>query len=81
MKLTLSFKVVKQFIKTVTERAIGQVILNSLTPGQMVIKIVNEELTNLMGSETTKLKLLPDNEITVIMMMGLQGAGKTTTTC
>ena len=54
--------------------------MNSLTPGQMVIKIVNEELTNLMGSETTELKLLPDNQITVIMMMGLQGAGKTTTT-
>ena len=54
--------------------------MNSLTPGQMVIKIVNEELTNLMGSETTELKILPDNQITVIMMMGLQGAGKTTTT-
>ena len=80
LEADVSFKVVKQFIKTVTERAIGQDVLNSLTPGQMVIKIVNEELTNLMGSETTKLKLLPDNEITVIMMMGLQGAGKTTTT-
>ena len=76
LEADVSFKVVKQFIKTVTERAIGQDVLNSLTPGQMVIKIVNEELTNLMGSETTKLKLLPDNEITVIMMMGLQGAGK-----
>lgn len=54
--------------------------MSSLTPGQMVIKIVNEELTALMGSETTELKLLPDNQITVIMMMGLQGAGKTTTT-
>ena len=54
--------------------------MSSLTPGQMVIKIVNEELTNLMGSETTELKILPDNQITVIMMMGLQGAGKTTTT-
>ena len=73
LEADVSFKVVKQFIKTVTERAIGQDVLNSLTPGQMVIKIVNEELTNLMGSETTKLKLLPDNEITVIMMMGLQG--------
>ena len=80
LEADVSFKVVKQFIKTVTERAIGQDVLNSLTPGQMVIKIVNKELTNLMGSETTKLKLLPDNEITVIMMMGLQGAGKTTTT-
>ena len=64
LEADVSFKVVKQFIKTVTERAIGQDVLNSLTPGQMVIKIVNEELTNLMGSETTKLKLLPDNEIT-----------------
>ena len=55
--------------------------MNSLTPGQMVIKIVNEELTNLMGSETTEIKAFePDNQITVIMMMGLQGAGKTTTT-
>ena len=63
LEADVSFKVVKQFIKTVTERAIGQDVLNSLTPGQMVIKIVNEELTNLMGSETTKLKLLPDNEI------------------
>ena len=76
LEADVSFKVVKQFIKTVTERAIGQDVLNSLTPGQMVIKIVNEELTNLMGSETTKLKLLPDNEITVIMMMGLQGQVK-----
>ena len=53
LEADVSFKVVKQFIKTVTERAIGQDVLNSLTPGQMVIKIVNEELTNLMGSETT----------------------------
>jgi signal recognition particle subunit SRP54 len=53
--------------------------MSSLTPGQMVIKIVNEELTALMGSETTELKILADNEITIIMMMGLQGAGKTTT--
>ena len=76
----LNFKVVKDFVKKVNERAVGQDVMNSLTPGQMVIKIVNEELTNLMGSETTELKLLPDNQITVIMMMGLQGAGKTTTT-
>ena len=76
----VNFKVVKDFVKKVNERAVGQDVMNSLTPGQMVIKIVNEELTNLMGSETTELKLLPDNQITVIMMMGLQGAGKTTTT-
>ena len=53
--------------------------MESLTPGQMVIKIVNEEMVNLMGSETTEIKLRPSNEITVIMMTGLQGAGKTTT--
>ncbi|MFQ9515484.1 MAG: signal recognition particle protein [Eubacterium sp.] len=79
LEADVSFKVVKDFIKKVNERAVGQDVMSSLTPGQMVIKIVNEELTALMGSETTELKMLPDNEITVIMMMGLQGAGKTTT--
>ena len=79
LEADVNFKVVKDFIKKVNERAVGQDVMTSLTPGQMVIKIVNEELTALMGSETTELKLLPDNEITVIMMMGLQGAGKTTT--
>ena len=80
LEADVNFKVVKDFVKKVNERAVGQDVMNSLTPGQMLIKIVNEELTNLMGSETTELKLLPDNQITVIMMMGLQGAGKTTTT-
>ena len=80
LEADVNFKVVKDFVKKVNERAVGQDVMNSLTPGQMVIKIVNEELTNLMGSETTELKLLPDNQTTVIMMMGLQGAGKTTTT-
>ena len=80
LEADVNFKVVKDFVKKVNERAVGQDVMNSLTPGQMVIKIVNEELTNLMGSETTELKLLPDNQITVIMMVGLQGAGKTTTT-
>lgn len=80
LEADVNFKVVKDFVKKVNERAVGQDVMNSLTPGQMVIKIVDEELTNLMGSETTELKLLPDNQITVIMMMGLQGAGKTTTT-
>ena len=80
LEADVNFKVVKDFFKKVNERAVGQDVMNSLTPGQMVIKIVNEELTNLMGSETTELKILPDNQITVIMMMGLQGAGKTTTT-
>ena len=76
----VNFKVVKDFIKNVQERAIGQDVMNGLNPGQMVIKIVNEELVKLMGSETTEIELLPGSAITVIMMAGLQGAGKTTTT-
>ena len=76
----VNFKVVKNFIKNVQERAIGQDVINGLNPGQMVIKIVNEELISLMGSETTEIKLQPGSAITVIMMAGLQGAGKTTTT-
>ena len=80
LEADVSFKVVKQFISSVQERAIGQDVLNSLTPGQMVIKIVHEELIQLMGSETTEISLKPANEITIIMMAGLQGAGKTTTT-
>ena len=80
LEADVSFKVVKQFINSVQERAVGQDVLNSLTPGQMVIKIVNEELVSLMGSETTEIALRPSNEITVILMAGLQGAGKTTTT-
>ena len=79
LEADVSFKVVKQFINSVTERAIGQDVMSSLTPGQMVIKIVNEEMVSLMGSETTEISLNPANEMTVIMMMGLQGAGKTTT--
>lgn len=80
LEADVSFKVVKQFIRSVQERAVGEDVLGSLTPGQMVIKIVNEELVKLMGSETTEIKLRPGSEITVIMMAGLQGAGKTTTT-
>ncbi len=80
LEADVSFKVVKQFIGSVSERAVGQEVLESLTPGQMVIKIVNEEMVKLMGSETTELKLKPGNEITVLMMVGLQGAGKTTAT-
>lgn len=76
----VNFKVVKNFIKNVQERAVGQDVMNGLNPGQMVIKIVNEELVALMGSETTEIKLQPGSAITVIMMAGLQGAGKTTTT-
>lgn len=80
LEADVSFKVVKQFISAVQERAVGEDVLGSLTPGQMVIKIVNEELIKLMGSETTEIQLKPASEITVIMMAGLQGTGKTTTT-
>jgi signal recognition particle subunit SRP54 len=80
LEADVNFKVVKAFIKSVEERAIGQEVMNSLTPGQMVIKIVNEEMVNLMGGQVTELKLQPPSEITVLMMVGLQGAGKTTTT-
>ena len=79
LEADVNFKVVKSFISAVQERAVGQDVLNSLTPGQMVIKIVNEELVRLMGEEKAELKLLQSNQITVIMMCGLQGAGKTTT--
>ncbi|WP_027208322.1 signal recognition particle protein [Butyrivibrio hungatei] len=79
LEADVNFKVVKQFVASVQERAVGEDVLNGLNPGQMVIKIVNEEMTALMGSETTELKLLPVDKITVIMMCGLQGAGKTTT--
>ncbi|MGF6988869.1 signal recognition particle subunit SRP54 [Lachnospiraceae bacterium PM6-15] len=75
----VSFKVVKNFIKTVEERSVGADVMNGLNPGQMVVKIVNEELVNLMGSETTEIQFQPGKAITVIMMAGLQGAGKTTT--
>lgn len=79
LEADVNFKVVKQFIKSVQDRAVGQDVMNGLNPGQMVIKIVNEELVTLMGSETTELELNPGKEMTVIMMAGLQGAGKTTT--
>ncbi|RGO28293.1 signal recognition particle protein [Dorea sp. OM02-2LB] len=80
LEADVNFRVVKKFIKGVEERAIGQDVMNGLNPGQMVIKIVNEELIALMGSETTEIKFQPGSAITVIMMAGLQGAGKTTTT-
>ena len=79
LEADVNFKVVKQFINAVSERAVGEEVMKGLNPGQMVIKIVKEEMDKLMGSETTELKLLPSNEVTVIMMCGLQGAGKTTT--
>ena len=80
LEADVNFKVVKQFVKAVQERAIGQDVMTGLNPGQMVIKIVNEEMVKLMGQETTELTLRPGQEITIIMMVGLQGAGKTTTT-
>ena len=79
LEADVSYKVVKEFVATVTERAVGTDVLDSLTPAQQVVKIVNEELTNLMGGGTAKLSLA-NNGPTVIMMVGLQGAGKTTTT-
>lgn len=80
LEADVSFKVVKQFVKSVEERAVGTDVLNGLNPGQMVVKIVNEEMVALMGSETTEIVMQPGKSITVIMMCGLQGAGKTTTT-
>ncbi len=80
LEADVNFKVVKQFIKAVEERAIGSDVMNGLNPGQMVIKIVNEEMVALMGSETTEIRMQPGKSITTIMMCGLQGAGKTTTT-
>ncbi len=80
LEADVNFKVVKQFVNTVSERAVGQDVMSSLTPGQMVIKIVNEEMVTLMGSETTEISFVPGAAPTVIMMAGLQGAGKTTTT-
>ena len=80
LEADVNFRVVKQFVKSCEERAIGADVMNGLNPGQMVIKIVNEEMISLMGSETTELKFEPGKSITVLLMCGLQGAGKTTTT-
>ena len=80
LEADVNFKVVKQFVKSVEEKAVGEDVMTGLNPGQMVIKIVNEELTALMGSDTTEIEFQPGKAITVIMMAGLQGAGKTTTT-
>ena len=80
LEADVNFRVVKQFVKDVQERAVGQDVMNGLNPGQMVIKIVNEEMVKLMGSETTEIQFQPGKALTVIMMVGLQGAGKTTTT-
>lgn len=79
LEADVNFKVVKNFTKEVQEQAIGSDVMNGLNPGQMVIKIVNDEMVKMMGSETTELALRQGSELTVIMMAGLQGAGKTTT--
>ncbi|MBQ2083094.1 MAG: signal recognition particle protein [Lachnospiraceae bacterium] len=79
LEADVNFKVVKQFMNSIQERAVGTEVLQGLNPGQTVIKIVHEEMIKLMGETTTELSLKPANEITIIMMMGLQGAGKTTT--
>jgi len=80
LEADVNFRVVKQFVKSVEEQAIGQDVMNGLNPGQMVIKIVNDELVALMGSETTEIQFQPGKAITVVLMAGLQGAGKTTAT-
>lgn len=80
LEADVNFRVVKKFVKAVEERAVGADVMNGLNPGQMVIKIVNEEMTSLMGSETTELQFQPGKSITTVMLCGLQGAGKTTTT-
>ena len=79
LEADVNFKVVRQFVNSVQERAVGEEVMNGLNPAQMVIKIVNEEMIRLMGSETTELQLQPGKQMTVVMMVGLQGAGKTTT--
>ena len=79
LEADVNFKVVRQFVRSIEARAIGEEVMNGLNPAQMVIKIINEEMISLMGSETTELELQPGKQMTVVMMAGLQGAGKTTT--
>ena len=79
LEADVNFKVVKEFVKKVSERSVGQEVMKSLTPGQQVIKVVKEELTELMGGDQSKIAVA-NKPPTVIMMVGLQGAGKTTTT-
>ena len=78
LEADVNFKIVKEFVQKVTDRAIGQEVMSSLTPGQQVIKIVNEELTTLMGTTRSKLTF-SSSPVSVYMMVGLQGSGKTTT--
>src|SRR5699024_407192 len=77
LEADVNYKVVKDFVKTVSERAVGQEVLESLTPAQQVIKIVNEELTALMGSQNARIEF-PSKPPCVVLMCGLQGSGKTT---
>ena len=79
LEADVNFKVVKQFVNSVSDRAVGEEVMKGLNPGHMVVKIVKEEMVSLLGDEVTEIKLRPSNEQTVIMMCGLQGAGKTTT--
>ncbi len=79
LEADVNFRVVKQFVNSVTEKAVGADVMSGLNPGQMVVKIVNEEMTALMGSESSELVFAPGKSVTVIMMCGLNGAGKTTT--
>ena len=79
LEADVNYKVVKDFVKTATERAVGSDVLESLVPSQQIVKIVNEELTALMGGENTKL-VISSKPPTIVMMTGLQGAGKTTHT-
>ncbi len=79
LEADVNYRVVKQFVNAVQERAIGSDVMNGLNPGQMVIKIVNEEMTRMMGSETAEIELAPGQATSILMMAGLQGAGKTTT--
>ena len=79
LEADVNFRVVKQFVASIQERAIGSEVMNGLNPAQQVVKIVNEEMIRLMGSETTEIAFQPGRSVTVIMMAGLQGSGKTTT--
>ncbi|MBO5999146.1 MAG: signal recognition particle receptor subunit alpha, partial [Lachnospiraceae bacterium] len=79
LEADVSFRVVKQFISSIREKAVGQEVLNGLNPAQMVIKIVNDEMIALMGSEVKEMPFEPGRHLTVVMLCGLQGSGKTTT--
>ena len=79
LEADVNFKVVRRFTKTVEEKAIGEDVMNGLNPAQMVIKIVHDEMVSLLGGETEEIRLRPSSDLTVLMMIGLQGAGKTTT--